>query len=200
MSKPLRVAVFGAGHMGRHHARIYSELPDVELVGIVDTDPTRAADLASKCGTHPVAAPRELIGKIDAASIAVPTVYHAEVSKPLLEAGIARREVPCFTAARGEALAYVVKTAESEGAQIYPVVDRDLAALRELRPRAAADGDAPLPESEIANLALALKLIRHFHPESDPAGILACMSSRLTAMVQPNRRLMLMPWQSALSN
>ncbi|MCH7800082.1 MAG: Gfo/Idh/MocA family oxidoreductase [Chloroflexi bacterium] len=89
MSNLLRVAVFGAGHMGRHHARIYSELPDVELVGIVDTDPTRAAELASKCGTHPVASAGELIGKIDAASIAVPTVYHAEVSKPLLEAGIA---------------------------------------------------------------------------------------------------------------
>ena len=89
MSNQLRVAVFGAGHMGRHHARIYSELPDVELVGIVDTDPTRAAELASKYGTHPVASGGELIGKIDAASVAVPTVYHAEVSKPLLEAGIA---------------------------------------------------------------------------------------------------------------
>jgi predicted dehydrogenase len=73
-----RVAVVGVGHLGKHHARIYKELADVELVATVDLAPDR--------GT--LADYKELYGKVDAVSLAVPTIEHARVGRDLLEHGI----------------------------------------------------------------------------------------------------------------
>jgi predicted dehydrogenase len=81
------VAAVGVGHLGRHHARVLSGLPDVRLVGVVDTDPARAAEIAGAVGA-PVLRAADLIGRVDAVSVAVPTEAHAEVAMPLLEAGI----------------------------------------------------------------------------------------------------------------
>ena len=89
MKKPLRVAVVGVGHMGRHHARIYSELDDCELVAIVDTDLDRAKQMTAKYGGKAAARIRDVTSDVDAATVAVPTVYHAEVAIPLMERGIA---------------------------------------------------------------------------------------------------------------
>lgn len=89
MTKPLRTAVIGAGRMGRHHARIYSELPDVELVAVCDNDAARAKVLAQKVGTRAVHRANDLTADVDAVTIAVPTVYHAEVAQPFLSAGVA---------------------------------------------------------------------------------------------------------------
>lgn len=89
MSRKLRVAVIGAGKMGAHHARTYRELPECELIAVVDRDGDRARALASSYGA---AAATELVGAagaLDAASVCVPTVYHEEVSIPLLERGVA---------------------------------------------------------------------------------------------------------------
>ncbi len=88
MTQPLRTAVVGVGHMGRHHARIYAEMPDVELVAVCDADQSRAAEIAKKVGTDTVASPGDLLGKVDALTIAVPTVLHAEVACPFLEASV----------------------------------------------------------------------------------------------------------------
>ncbi|HRX85249.1 MAG TPA: Gfo/Idh/MocA family oxidoreductase [Phycisphaerae bacterium] len=88
MTKLLRAAVVGVGHMGRHHARIYSELPDVELVAVVDEDGDRAAQMAAQFGGEPLTDPTALIGKVDVVSVAVPTVYHHTVARPLIAAGI----------------------------------------------------------------------------------------------------------------
>ncbi|MBI1827630.1 MAG: Gfo/Idh/MocA family oxidoreductase [Planctomycetes bacterium] len=85
---PLRVAVIGAGHMGRHHARIYSETAGAKLVAIVDKDLARATPMAEQFGAKAVASADEISGEIDAATIAVPTVYHAEVAIPLMERGV----------------------------------------------------------------------------------------------------------------
>ena len=81
--------MIGAGHMGRHHARIYGELPGCELVAVVDKDLDKAQKVAEQCGTSPYASTAELRGQIDAATVAVPTVYHAEVAIPLIERGVA---------------------------------------------------------------------------------------------------------------
>lgn len=81
--KKLRVAVIGVGHLGKEHARIYSQLPEVELVGVVDKDPQRAREIAAQYGTR---ADVDL-NKIDAASVVVPTDSHFEVAKSLLEKG-----------------------------------------------------------------------------------------------------------------
>jgi predicted dehydrogenase len=84
----LRVAVIGVGHLGKHHARILSAMPGVELVAVVDTHLGRASDIASEYGTRPILDARELTGKVDAVTIAVPTEAHLEIARPFLSAGI----------------------------------------------------------------------------------------------------------------
>ncbi len=88
MKSPLRTAVVGVGHMGRHHARIYGELDSCELVAVVDKDIDRARKMASEHGGKAYQSMADVPGDIDAATVAVPTVYHAEVVIPLLEAGV----------------------------------------------------------------------------------------------------------------
>ncbi len=83
-----RLAVVGVGSLGQHHARVYSEMENVELVAVVDTDGGRAEEIASRFHCHAYNNPAELLGKIDAASIVVPTSLHHAVSKIFLEAGI----------------------------------------------------------------------------------------------------------------
>lgn len=88
MSGPLRVAVVGVGHLGQHHARVMAGLPGVSLVGVVDTDQTRAAEVAARAGTESIADVASLVGRVDAVSIAVPTEAHAAVALPLIAAGV----------------------------------------------------------------------------------------------------------------
>ena len=89
MDRDLRVAVIGVGHMGRHHARIYGELDGCELVAVVDKDIDRAKEIAAKHGGTAYASVSDIPGKLDAATIAVPTVVHQEVAIPLMERGVA---------------------------------------------------------------------------------------------------------------
>ncbi len=87
MSQPVRVAVVGAGHLGRHHARLYASLPNARLVGVADVVPERARRLAAAHGTVPFSDYRQLIGQVDAASIAVPTAAHCTVARDFIEQG-----------------------------------------------------------------------------------------------------------------
>lgn len=82
--KKLKVGVIGVGHLGKEHARIYSELPDAELVGIVDTDPVRVQEIAGLYSTKAYSNVDEIIDKIDAVSIAVPTDQHFAIAKKML--------------------------------------------------------------------------------------------------------------------
>jgi predicted dehydrogenase len=82
----MRVAVVGVGHLGQHHARIYSAMAGVELVGVVDTNRARAEEIAARCGAEPFDDARDLIDRVDAVSVAVPTVAHLEVALPFLAA------------------------------------------------------------------------------------------------------------------
>jgi len=86
--KPIRTAVIGVGHMGRHHARIYAEATDVELVAVCDLDPDRAAETAQQFNTKPLPDPADLLDRCDAVTIAVPTIAHADVAIPFLQAGV----------------------------------------------------------------------------------------------------------------
>jgi predicted dehydrogenase len=88
MPGKIRVAVAGAGEFGRNHARVYRELPGAELAGVYDRDAARAAAIAQEYGTKAFASLEELRGKVDAASVAVPTVAHAEMGCRLMEMGI----------------------------------------------------------------------------------------------------------------
>ena len=87
MSEPLRVAVIGAGHMGRHHVRKYHEMAGAELVAVIDRDEARAKAVAEPFGA-PVATEWSPDMNLQAATIAVPTVHHLPVARPLIEAGI----------------------------------------------------------------------------------------------------------------
>jgi len=88
MPDTLRAGVIGVGHMGRHHARIYSTMPDCELVAVVDENLDRAREIVAQHGGRAYRDPADVLDKIDVASIAVPTVYHHEVAFPLIEARI----------------------------------------------------------------------------------------------------------------
>ncbi len=88
MSDPLRIAVVGVGYLGKHHARILAAMPDVELVAVVDTNRPRAEEIAVASGTTALFDARELIGMVDAVSIAVPTERHTDVALPFLETGV----------------------------------------------------------------------------------------------------------------
>lgn len=85
----LRVAVIGVGHLGRHHARLLSSMPGVDLVGVADANLQRAGEIADAHGTSAVADPAALVGVVDAVIVATPTESHAEVASPFLEAGTA---------------------------------------------------------------------------------------------------------------
>lgn len=87
MSDTTRAGVIGVGSMGQNHARVYGELPGVELVGVFDVDADRADEIATR---HDTRAPGmdELIETADAVSIAVPTAHHYEVARDCIEAGV----------------------------------------------------------------------------------------------------------------
>ncbi len=84
----LRIAVVGVGHLGRHHARILSALPGVELVAVVDTNRARADEIAAAHGTAAAYDFRDVVDRVDAATIAVPTAQHAEIGAAFLSAAI----------------------------------------------------------------------------------------------------------------
>jgi predicted dehydrogenase len=88
MAEPLNVAVIGAGHLGRHHARILSSLDGARLAAVVDIVPERAAAVASEWSATALSDFREVLGRVDAAVVAVPTEAHAEVAVPFLERGV----------------------------------------------------------------------------------------------------------------
>jgi len=86
--KKLKVAVIGTGALGSIHAKIYSSLKNVELVGVCDTSTKKLAEISKELNVEGFRDYSKLIGRIDAASIAVPTKAHYAISKDLLNAGI----------------------------------------------------------------------------------------------------------------
>lgn len=84
----LRVGVAGVGYLGRIHAKIYAQMPDVELVGVADVDEKAAREVAAQYGCAAYRDAGDLLGKVDAVSIVVPTVYHREVAAPFLANGV----------------------------------------------------------------------------------------------------------------
>jgi predicted dehydrogenase len=84
----VKAAVIGVGNVGKHHARVYADLPDVDLIGVVDIQSARAAEVAQTHKAVPFTDYRELFGKVDAVSLAVPTTEHARIGMDLLEHGI----------------------------------------------------------------------------------------------------------------
>jgi predicted dehydrogenase len=83
-----RVGVIGVGHVGQHHARIYRELPGVELAGIADIDPARLQEVKRVTEAPVFQDYRELFGHVEAVSLAVPTHLHAQIARECLDRGV----------------------------------------------------------------------------------------------------------------
>ena len=86
----MRVGVVGVGHLGQHHARVYTELLDARLVGVADSDLDRAKTIGDHLGVQAYSSIEELINfqRPEALSIVVPTSQHFEVAKKAMQAGI----------------------------------------------------------------------------------------------------------------
>lgn len=83
--KKLRVGVIGTGYLGKFHAEKYADMEAAELVGVVDTNQKQAVEIAKKHGVKAFFSPEEILGKVDAVSIVVPTPLHYQVSRIFLE-------------------------------------------------------------------------------------------------------------------
>ncbi len=88
MTSPLRVGVVGVGYLGRIHAKIYSQMSNVNLVGVADINTDTATEISSQYRCQGFTDPYALIGKVDAVSVCVPTSVHGEVAVPYLESGV----------------------------------------------------------------------------------------------------------------
>jgi predicted dehydrogenase len=82
--KKLKTAVVGVGYLGKFHAEKFARLPDAELVGVADVNPAAAQRVAQKLGVAAVTDYRELLDRVDAVSIAVPTPQHYTLASDFL--------------------------------------------------------------------------------------------------------------------
>ena len=85
---PIKVGVIGVGHLGSIHAKIYKESRHCQLIGVCDTNPDNLKRVSSSLRVTGYADHNELFGKVDAVSIAVPTVLHHKITTDFLKAGI----------------------------------------------------------------------------------------------------------------
>ncbi|MBW1667487.1 MAG: Gfo/Idh/MocA family oxidoreductase [Deltaproteobacteria bacterium] len=84
----LRVGVIGVGHLGEYHVQKYKALPTVDLVGVVDTDEKRVRDISERYGTNAYTSHHDILEKVDAVSLAVPTEKHYHLAKDILSQGV----------------------------------------------------------------------------------------------------------------
>jgi len=85
---PLKVGVIGVGAMGKHHARVYSELPEVELVGVADIDEEAVRKVGKEYRTQPFTDYQKLLDEnLDAVSVCVPTSFHKKISLEVIRSG-----------------------------------------------------------------------------------------------------------------
>ena len=83
---PLRVGVIGVGHLGQHHARLYADLSEVQLAGVMDINPNRAKVIGDRYGAPAFTELPSFLSQVEAVSVAVPTSSHFSVVKTCLEA------------------------------------------------------------------------------------------------------------------
>lgn len=88
MTKRLKVGVIGVGYLGQIHARIYHEMPNVDLVYVADTNQENVEKVAAQYDCQGTTNHLDLIDKVDAVSIVVPTSLHFDIAQPFLESGI----------------------------------------------------------------------------------------------------------------
>lgn len=130
MSKKTRVGVIGVGYLGKIHAKIYDEMENVELVWLADTNLDSATELANQYGCKATDNFLQLIDKVDAVSIVVPTSLHFDVAQPFLEAGIATLLEKPIAATVDEARKLVDLAAQNDAPFLIGHLERYNPALR----------------------------------------------------------------------
>ena len=88
MDKLIKVGVIGVGYLGKFHAQKYAGMPGVELIGVVDTDPSCAERIAAENSCRAFSDYKLLLPLVDAVSIVVPTVFHYQVALDCIAAGV----------------------------------------------------------------------------------------------------------------
>ena len=83
----LRTAVIGVGYLGKYHAEKFAEIPESDLVAVVDIDERVRESVAGSLGVDAVGDYRKLIGAVDAVSVVVPTPAHFEIAEAFLDSG-----------------------------------------------------------------------------------------------------------------
>lgn len=133
MSVPVRVGVVGLGQWGRHHARVFSSMPGVELAGVVDRDVREVEAASVRHATPGFTDHRDLIGKVDAVSVVVPTGLHYAVARDFLDAGVHLMLEKPMTATVEEARRLVDLNARRGTVMLVGHVERFKPAVQRLR-------------------------------------------------------------------
>lgn len=130
MSKKTKVGVVGVGYLGQIHAKIYSQMDNVELVMLADNDRSKLSELGDLYGCDTTENYLQMIDKVDAVSIVVPTSLHFDVAQPFLEAGIATLVEKPIAASVAEASKLVDLAAQNEAPFLIGHLERYNPALR----------------------------------------------------------------------
>ena len=130
--KSIRVAVIGVGHLGSIHTRIYSELQSAQLVAICDIVPEKAQQLAEQFGCRAITDFRQLLGEVDAVSIAVPTQLHFPIARAFLSKGTHALVEKPITNTLGEADRLLALAKKTNAILQVGHVERFNAALRKV--------------------------------------------------------------------
>ncbi len=130
MSEKTKVGVIGVGYLGQIHAKIYSEMDNVELVMLADTDRDRVDELAHRYNCAATTNYLDLLDQVDAVSIVVPTSLHFDVAQPFLEAGIATLMEKPIAASVDEAKKLVELAAQNDAPFLIGHLERYNPALR----------------------------------------------------------------------
>lgn len=88
METKIRIGVIGVGRFGMNHANTYRSMPNVELVGVADTDAQAVSRITSRLGCEGFTEPEKLLPRVEAVSIAVPAIFHRAIALPFIHAGI----------------------------------------------------------------------------------------------------------------
>lgn len=86
--KKIKTGVIGVGYLGRFHAQKYAAMDGVDLVGVADVEGLQAEKVAAECKTRPFTDYLELLDRVDAVSVVVPTIHHHKIARACLQRGI----------------------------------------------------------------------------------------------------------------
>jgi len=167
MSKKIRVGVVGVGYLGQIHARIYSQMDNVDLVMLADNDTQKLQELADVYQCDVTDNYLSMLDKVDAVSIVVPTSLHFDVAQPFLEAGIPTLLEKPIASSVAEASKLVDLAAQNEAPFLIGHLERYNPALR-----------AVITDLMIHDLDLVLSLV-----DEQPCDVQAIGSSVVTEHV-----------------